>query len=67
MSVVIHVRQRMRRRRGNRFYKDHSVRPTSTFCGAPVTEYDAAWADRHRVEPFDDKVVCPDCVAKVTE
>jgi len=37
----------------------------TTFCGASVTEYDAAWADRNRVEPWGDYVACPDCLRAV--
>ena len=59
--TTFHIRLRLRRRGGNRFYKDRSPRPVGTFCGAPVTEYDAAWAERHRVAPFGDHSPCLIC------
>lgn len=64
--MTYHIRQRLTPRGGNQFYKDRSDRKSETFCGAPCTEYDAAWADRKRAGEwvhaekglFD---VCPAC------
>lgn len=41
--MTYHVRKRLRARGGNHFYRDSTVRPSSTFCGDPMTEFDAAW------------------------
>lgn len=66
-TVVFHVRRRLPRMGGNQWYKNRAEVPTNTICGAPVTGYDAAWADRHRVTPYQSTpglmVPCEDCVS----
>ncbi len=47
-----HIRHRLARRGGNSFYRDRSERTSTTFCGAPCTEWDAAWAERKRVKEW---------------
>jgi len=49
--TIYHVRRRLRRSRSTNRYLDHSDRGRGTFCGAPCTEHDSAWADRERVAP----------------
>ena len=66
--MIFHIRQRLAPKGGNSFYKDRSIRPTSTFCGAPVTEWDASWAERKRVKDWQSErggamTVCPACKA----
>ena len=63
--TIFHVRTQLNARKGSQWYKDRSERTVTTFCGASVTEYDAAWADRNRVEPWGDYVACPDCLRAV--
>jgi len=71
MTTTFHIRQRLARRGGSRWYRDRSERATSTFCGAPVTEWDAPWKDRHRVAAFDSTpgrmVPCRECKKAVAE
>lgn len=69
--MVFHVRHRLAKLGGNSFYRDRRVRTSSTFCGAPCTEYDAGWADRTRtgdwVGTHGVMTVCPACAARVAE
>ena len=63
--TIFHRRQRLRRRGGNQFYRDYSVRKTATVCGAPVTEFDCGWRDKAEdwTRPSDGRrfVYCPEC------
>lgn len=67
--MVFHIRQRLSKLGGSQFYRDKRIRPTSTFCGAPCTEFDAGWADRKRVNDWTSEraglmTVCLTCKAK---
>jgi hypothetical protein len=71
--VTYHIRHRLRRLRGNQFYLDRNPRETSTFCGAPVTCYDASWNSpakpwkTHNSDEHPDgtpMVACSKCLAK---
>lgn len=57
---VFHIRQRLRPRGGNQFYRDKSERVSETFCGAPPTEFDVAWNDRAQL--FLGRVPCKECM-----
>lgn len=50
--LTYHVRRRLRRARGNQFYRDRSYRGMGTFCGANETQHDRDWAERNRVKPW---------------
>lgn len=40
MKKLFHIREQLAKRRGNQFYRDRSIRETSTLCGESVTAYD---------------------------
>lgn len=66
--MIFHVRLQLRPRGGSQFYRDRSERPAATFCGAPLTSYDAPWADRNRLRPWihpehGEMVPCEACRA----
>ena len=68
--TIYHVRRRLRRARGNQFYRDRSDRGRGTFCGAPETGYDAAWAERKRAKAWDHPELgrfepCPACLEAI--
>lgn len=58
--IIFHIRRALAKRGGNQYYKDKSVRKPETYCGAPVTEFDAAHKDRCVVE-VDNRICCRDC------
>lgn len=70
-ETVYHIRLRLARRGGNSFYLDHAERVSHTFCGAPVTEYDVAWASRNKTGKWTsengkgDFIPCHKCVEAV--
>ena len=43
MPTTFHIRARLPRKGGNQWRKSQAVRTAATLCGAPVTDYDAAW------------------------
>ena len=58
--MLFHIRKQLRKRGGNQFYRDRSIRKTETLCGAPVTDVDL---------PFNGKIAglpgfecCQDCL-----
>ena len=65
MRYIFHIRRRLRKARGNSFYKDYSDRGRGTFCGAPETEFDIAWAERNRARDYElngaQHVACESC------
>src|ERR1041385_3118678 len=58
-----HIRHRIRPRGGNSFYRDRNPRPTSTLCGAPVTDRDAVVTDRRNWKNDTNPSRCPACLA----
>ena len=45
-SIVFHIRKQLAERGGSQFYRDRSIRPTSTLCGSAVTQHDVRFNDR---------------------
>jgi len=64
MTFTYHIRNRMPRNRGNSFYLDRSYGHNGTVCGAELTDHDAGWADRKRVDSFGEWVPCETCKEK---
>lgn len=46
-SATFHIRRPLAKCGGNQFYRDTTVRATSTYCGADMTDCDAA--AKHKV------------------
>lgn len=65
--MVAHIRRNVPPRRGNQFYRDLNVRRQLTFCGEPVTSYDAAWNTSGIGYPFKNDTgevsLCADCIS----
>jgi hypothetical protein len=53
---IFHVRTKLARRGGNSFYRDRSVRESTTLCGAPCTLYDAKFDRKDKVRTWTDNV-----------
>lgn len=81
MNVIFHVRHRLRPVGVNNGGAIRRLleRPTSTFCGAACTAYDAPWADRKRVRLWTTPSAtgehpagttfepCPACMAEIAK
>ena len=67
-EMTYHIRRRMRKLRGNQWYKDRGERKVATSCGADVTAHDAEWnrkAETFTLELYGKAVIyipCTDCV-----
>lgn len=57
--MMIHIRNKLRPRQGNQFYKDRSIRNVSTLCGAPVTDRD--FGPRPSRLDIEREDLCPEC------
>ena len=44
--MIFHIRKRLRKLRGNQWYKDRDDRKVETYCQAEPTEYDVEWRYR---------------------
>lgn len=63
--TVYHVRRKLRRQRGNQFYRDKSDRGRGTYCGADCGEYDVSHGSKIAEWTRADgelMVPCPECV-----
>lgn len=58
-ATTPHIRQRLRPRGGNQFYRDRSERTAATMCGAEVTEVDFGFSPTRKTWPA---TVCAACV-----
>jgi len=59
---VFHIRRRLKRYKGNQFYKDKNNRYAGTYCGADPTDHDISWYQKS--ERFLDWFPCSDCINK---
>ena len=57
--TVYHIRRRLRRRRGNQFYRDRSIRKSESYCGE-MTADDIFW--NWKAEIFEHKFPCKKCI-----
>ena len=65
---MMHIRLRLRPRRGSQWYRDKSERGPATYCGAPCTEYDVPWRDRTRAEAYRiaGREPCAECARVIS-
>ena len=58
--MIFHIRRKLRKQKGNQFYKDYSDRSNGTYCGADMTDKDIAWNEK--ATPFLDCEPCQKCI-----
>ena len=58
--MIYHIRRRLKKQRGNQWYKDRSNRSNGTYCGAGYTDHDIVWNDK--AEEFNGWEPCKECV-----